>query len=261
MGTMKLFIAAAFLSIQLASSSLVDSPANLRGGTLALEEDYNLDDLGDYRDNEKEYEDDEEESLEHFEVEEDMDYEEEEEGGYDGYDYENADASEDLEGEGDYPKLKEEDMEQVINKFKEEEEISMEEKIKMEADEKDINDISPEEKMKMATEMMKVAADMDFLKKEEVISKEEKIAVRSRSTSKIHCALDKRVTMSWFCIYGNCDAGAEGEHALQLDGHWLGGKKYRDYREGQCHKLHFGSVNIRAWKTIFVGTEEHDSTS
>lgn len=58
---MKLFIAAAFLSFQLASSSFVDSPSNLRGSTLALEEDYILDDID--NDYEKEYEDKENEST------------------------------------------------------------------------------------------------------------------------------------------------------------------------------------------------------
>lgn len=87
-----LFIArlsAAFLSFQLASSSSVDSPSNLRGSTLALEEeDYNLDDIdNDYgKEYEKEYEDEEKESLDYLELEEKADYEEK-----DGYDYKSED--------------------------------------------------------------------------------------------------------------------------------------------------------------------------
>lgn len=63
-----------------------------------------------------------------------------------------------------------------------------------------------------------------------------------------------------FCIEGDCDAGAEGEHRLKLDGQWLWGG-FRDFREGQCHSIYHSAKTVAAWKSLAVGTEEHDDWS
>jgi hypothetical protein len=74
------------------------------------------------------------------------------------------------------------------------------------------------------------------------------------------CADNKKVTMYKFCINGDCDAGAQGEHRLKLDGNWLYGG-YRDYREGQCHSITVPSQVVEPYKSLTVGTEEHDTWS
>ncbi len=47
---------------------------------------------------------------------------------------------------------------------------------------------------------------------------------------------------------------------LKLDGDWLY-DGYRDYLEGQCHNISAPSRVVEAWKSLTVGTEEHDTTS
>ena len=63
-----------------------------------------------------------------------------------------------------------------------------------------------------------------------------------------------------FCINGDCDSGAEGEHKLKLDGHFLA-SGFKSFREGQCHNLHYPSVIVDKWKSLTVGTEEEDDWS
>jgi hypothetical protein len=63
-----------------------------------------------------------------------------------------------------------------------------------------------------------------------------------------------------FCIDGDCDAGAYGEHRLRLDGNWFY-NGYWDFREGQCHSIVVPSQFVEAWSSLTVGTEEEDSTS
>jgi len=74
------------------------------------------------------------------------------------------------------------------------------------------------------------------------------------------CSKEKRVQVYRFCIEGDCDAGAEGEHRLKLDGQWLWGG-FRDFREGQCHSIYHSAKTVAAWKSLAVGTEEHDDWS
>jgi hypothetical protein len=74
------------------------------------------------------------------------------------------------------------------------------------------------------------------------------------------CSGNKRVTMYKFCIDGDCDSGAHGEHRLKMDGQWLW-NGFRDFREGQCHNIGQYSKTVSAWKSLTVGTEEHDTTS
>ena len=74
------------------------------------------------------------------------------------------------------------------------------------------------------------------------------------------CSKEKKVAIYKFCIEGDCDSGAEGEHRLKLDGHWLWGG-YRDFREGQCHSINHSAKTVDAWKSLAVGTEEHDDWS
>ena len=74
------------------------------------------------------------------------------------------------------------------------------------------------------------------------------------------CGADKSVRMYKFCINGDCDAGANGEHKLRLDGQNLSGD-FVNFREGQCHNLNYRSVHVNAYKSMTVGTEEHDDWS
>jgi putative component of membrane protein insertase Oxa1/YidC/SpoIIIJ protein YidD len=77
------------------------------------------------------------------------------------------------------------------------------------------------------------------------------------------CKKEKKVSMYKFCIEGDCDIGAEGEHRLKLDGSWLY-SGYRDYREGQCHNLNPNALSVKS-KTVQPGvplrvaTDEHDN--
>ncbi len=74
------------------------------------------------------------------------------------------------------------------------------------------------------------------------------------------CSKEKKVSIYKFCIEGDCDSGAEGEHRLKLDGQWLWGG-FRDFREGQCHSINHSAKTVDAWKSLAVGTEEHDDWS
>eukprot|EP00985_Skeletonema_marinoi_P002109 scaffold855_cov98-Skeletonema_marinoi.AAC.1 len=74
------------------------------------------------------------------------------------------------------------------------------------------------------------------------------------------CSKEKRVQVYRFCIEGSCDAGANGEHRLKLDGQWLWGG-FKNFREGQCHSINHSAKTVAAWKSLAVGTEEHDSSS
>eukprot|EP00984_Skeletonema_dohrnii_P002437 scaffold841_cov72-Skeletonema_dohrnii-CCMP3373.AAC.1 len=71
------------------------------------------------------------------------------------------------------------------------------------------------------------------------------------------CSKEKRVQVYRFCIEGDCDAGADGEHRLKLDDHWLW-EGFRDFREGQCHPINHSAKTVAAWKSLAVGTEERD---
>ena len=73
------------------------------------------------------------------------------------------------------------------------------------------------------------------------------------------CSKDKKVALYKFCIEGDCDTGPHGEHRLKLDGEWLW-NGYKNFREGQCHNLKVHKT-VSYWKTLTVGTEEHDSWS
>lgn len=83
---------------------------------------------------------------------------------------------------------------------------------------------------------------------------------RSRALVMEDCPSHKKVTIQKFCIQGDCDAGSEGEHRLKLDGDWLY-NDFRDYEEGRCHDITEAPKIIEAWKSITIGTEEHDTTS
>lgn len=74
------------------------------------------------------------------------------------------------------------------------------------------------------------------------------------------CSKEKRVQVYRFCIEGSCDAGANGEHRLKLDGQWLWGG-FKNFREGQCHSINHSAKTVAAWKSLAVGTEEHDDWS
>jgi hypothetical protein len=84
--------------------------------------------------------------------------------------------------------------------------------------------------------------------------------LRGSLEENVSCSAEKKVTLYKFCIDGDCDAGAEGEHRLKLDGHWLW-SDFRDFREGQCHNINVGSRNVGKYKSLTVGTEEHDDWS
>ena len=73
------------------------------------------------------------------------------------------------------------------------------------------------------------------------------------------CSTNKKVTMVKFCIQGYCDPGEEGEHRLKLDGDWLY-DGFRDYKQDTCHSISYSKV-VEGWKSLTVGTEEHDSMS
>eukprot|EP00536_Pseudo-nitzschia_multiseries_P000463 jgi/Psemu1/300077/fgenesh1_kg.6_\ len=90
-------------------------------------------------------------------------------------------------------------------------------------------------------------------------------SLRGSSSSNVEralggCSENKKVTLYKFCIKGDCDSGAYGEHRLRLDGHWLW-NGYRDFREGQCHNIQESPRIVNGWGSLTVGTEEHDSTS
>lgn len=82
----------------------------------------------------------------------------------------------------------------------------------------------------------------------------------------------KKVKIYKFCIDGDDDAGAHGEHQLRLDGRRYYPQSscdcrqrpngYCKWREGQCHNL--GSAQawaVHSAKSLTVGTEEYDTWS
>lgn len=82
----------------------------------------------------------------------------------------------------------------------------------------------------------------------------------------------KRVKIYKFCINGDNDGGAYGEHQIRLDGQKYYPHNANDctqspsgfceWREGLCHRLDNAAwKSIDHAKSITVGTEEHDSTS
>ena len=71
------------------------------------------------------------------------------------------------------------------------------------------------------------------------------------------CSKEKKVSVYKFCIEGDCDIGAEGEHRLKLDGQWLW-NGFRDFRERQCHSINHSAKTVDAWKSLAVGTEEEE---
>ena len=86
------------------------------------------------------------------------------------------------------------------------------------------------------------------------------------------CSREKKVQIYKFCIDGDDDAGAYGEHQLRLDGHKYYPNSgndcpqdpsgYCEWREGQCHNLRNAPwKKIKAYKSLTVGTEEHDTWS
>jgi hypothetical protein len=86
------------------------------------------------------------------------------------------------------------------------------------------------------------------------------------------CSGAKKVRIDVFCINGDDDAGAYGEHQIRLNGNTYYPSSssdcsqctsgFCDWREGQCHNLQGAQfVVVNAFQSINVGTEEHDSTS
>jgi hypothetical protein len=78
------------------------------------------------------------------------------------------------------------------------------------------------------------------------------------------CSREKKVRIYKFCINGDDDgAGPHGEHTLRLNGQrYYPSSGYKSLREGQCHNLPDTPWReVGAWKTLDVGTEEHDDTS
>jgi hypothetical protein len=73
------------------------------------------------------------------------------------------------------------------------------------------------------------------------------------------CSEKKKVTMVQFCIDGDCDAGAYGEHRLQLGGTFLY-EGYTDFREGSCTNIEYTQI-VEGWSSLVVGTEEEDDWS
>jgi hypothetical protein len=73
------------------------------------------------------------------------------------------------------------------------------------------------------------------------------------------CGEKKKVTMVQFCIDGDCDAGAYGEHRLQLGGDFLY-EGYTDFREGSCTNVDYSKI-VEGWSSLVVGTEEEDDWS
>jgi len=82
----------------------------------------------------------------------------------------------------------------------------------------------------------------------------------------------KRVRVYKFCINGDDDSGAHGEHQIKLDGERYypqGGSDcpqdpsgYCNWREGQCHNLHNAKwYEAIPYRSLTVGTEEHDTSS
>ena len=63
-----------------------------------------------------------------------------------------------------------------------------------------------------------------------------------------------------FCINGDCDSGAYGEHRLSLNAHALT-SNFINFREGQCHNLNVRPIIADPWYSLVPGTEEHDTTS
>jgi hypothetical protein len=66
-----------------------------------------------------------------------------------------------------------------------------------------------------------------------------------------------------FCINGNADAGAHGEHKLRLDGkQYFPSSGYLSLREGSCHELsNTPWRQVPKWSSLDVGTEEVDDWS
>jgi len=76
------------------------------------------------------------------------------------------------------------------------------------------------------------------------------------------CGLNKRIRITKFCINGDDDSGAYGEHQLRVAGEpYYPQSGFIDYREGQCHQLNAPTVVVDGAKSLTVGTEEHDTTS
>lgn len=86
------------------------------------------------------------------------------------------------------------------------------------------------------------------------------------------CSCEKKVKIEKFCINGDADVGASGEHQIRLDGNRYypltsancneGPEGYCAWRENQCHNLPNGIfVNIDKISSLVVGQEEYDSTS
>ena len=86
------------------------------------------------------------------------------------------------------------------------------------------------------------------------------------------CSAEKKIKIYKFCINGDDDAGSHGEHQIRLDGQKYFPNRSSDcaqdptgycaWREGQCHNLDSAPYKeIPAFKSLTVGTEEHDTTS
>eukprot|EP00546_Thalassionema_frauenfeldii_P000548 CAMPEP_0178932126 /NCGR_PEP_ID=MMETSP0786-20121207/22400_1 /TAXON_ID=186022 /ORGANISM="Thalassionema frauenfeldii, Strain CCMP 1798" /LENGTH=340 /DNA_ID=CAMNT_0020609295 /DNA_START=822 /DNA_END=1844 /DNA_ORIENTATION=- len=93
---------------------------------------------------------------------------------------------------------------------------------------------------------------------------------RINRKSQTRCSKDKRVKISKFWINGDYENGTHNEHQLRLDGNKYFPNKasdcdqyytgYCDWREGQAHNIANKAPwkKIAAYKTITVGTEEHN---
>lgn len=100
-----------------------------------------------------------------------------------------------------------------------------------------------------------------------------KLRGRPSSRQLISCSKEKKVKIHRFCINGDADAGAKGEHQIRLNGNPYfpstsssgcaqSTEGFCDWREGQCHNLDGAEfVKVDADKSIDVGTEELDDFS
>jgi hypothetical protein len=104
----------------------------------------------------------------------------------------------------------------------------------------------------------------------EVIDK--RLYSEDKKIRKLNTCRKKEVQIYKFCINGDDDSGAYGEHQLRLDAtkyYPNNGSDcpqdpsgYCEWREGQCHNLNNPPWrSVEPYKSLTVGTEEHDSTS
>lgn len=107
------------------------------------------------------------------------------------------------------------------------------------------------------------------MRKDKEISKSKNPKHRQVQTA---CSDAKKIRIVKFCINGEDDAGPNGEHMIRLNGDpyyptqesdcYQDPIGFCEWRESQCHNLENARfVTIDAYRSIDVGTEEHDSFS